>query len=246
MKKREPLMDQDYFDRSVAYQTATIARFEAKLPTLTSAPHHRATFAYSIFRKRYEILLARYSRGEDPSEISDALPAAIEAWDRYLRMEGHEPYELDQAFDHYVPALWLVSFAIIFEAGEETLTKLVGCIGEPRDSLMERLLATRVSGRTDPGLLLWPVPYQPLNDAIDAPAGQRPELLREFLSTWYPASRRHRAYWVDNYKGPQGGGFFGYWCIEAAAVVTAFGIDDSSFREMRHYPAELVRRSSSP
>jgi hypothetical protein len=47
-------------------------------------------------------------------------------------------------------------------------------------------------------------------------------------------------YWYDAHKGPEGGGFVGYWCFESAAVVKAFGIDDKEIREQQYYPKDLL------
>jgi len=44
----------------------------------------------------------------------------------------------------------------------------------------------------------------------------------------------------DSHKGPAGGGFFRYWAIEAAGVVAAFRIDDSTFRDLPCYPKDLA------
>lgn len=247
MTKREPLMDQQYFDNEVEYDAKTIDRFEQKLAASTAPPPNRANFAYSVFGKRYRFLVLRYSRGEAISEIKTAFPATVESWERYLGMEGHEEYALDKDISDYVRALWLTSLAIIFEVDNDIFGRFQRCIGEPgQDSLLERLVATRIPARPDPKRLVWPTPYQSLYDAIDASDAARPTLFERFLKSWYPALGKLDAYWHDNHKGKDGGGFFGYWCIEAAGVVSAFGFDDSQFRDMQYYPKDLaVRRSTS-
>lgn len=62
--------------------------------------------------------------------------------------------------------------------------------------------------------------------------------MTRFLKAWYPAL--HEVGWHASHKGPDGGGFFSYWAIEAAGVATVFGIDDSAFRDLPYYPKDLA------
>lgn len=239
MTRREPLMDQAYFDGAVDYETKTLARFEEKLATSPAPPANRARWAYSIFQKRYELILLRYSCGEPVSEIGTAFPSCVEAWERYLGMEGHQSVSFADSLDDYVVSLWLVFLAMLFDADAAILDRLLRCIGNAgTDALFERIVATRVSNRPQAQRLLWPKPYQLLQDAIDAPPATRPHLFQKFLKIWYPSLIQ--CYWHDNHKGPEGGGFFGYWCLEAAGVVKAFGINDSAFCDMSYYPKDFL------
>lgn len=238
-RKREPLMDQAYFDREVTYNTETIARFDTKLAESTAPAKNRAKFAYSIFRKNYELLIMRYSRGEAVAEIGQEYPATVESLVRYQAMEGHQEMVIDKSLDDYVTAFWLVSLGIVFKIDVDLFTKLVACLGSAgKDRLLDRLIATRIPDRLVGKQLAWPRIYKTLNDAIDSPAGDRPKLLQQFLSGWYGSMKD--VYWYDNHKGPDGGGFFGYWCIEAAGVVRAFGLDDQAVRDLPYYPKDLV------
>jgi hypothetical protein len=242
-KKREPLMDQAYFDRMVQFETETIASSEARLAQPSKGtPASRANYAYSIFRKRFQSLILRYSRGEEIAEIANDFPAAIDSWRRYLTMEGHrEPGPLGQDISDYVRAMWLVSLAIIFAVKDDVFERLLACIGAPgQDALLERLIATRVRNRPAAAGLVFPKPYEALFQAIDASPAEQPQLFQKFLKAWYPAMGSMEAYWHDSHKGPDGGGFFGYWCIEAAGVVVAFNIDDSAFRSAPYYPGDLA------
>lgn len=239
-KKREPLMDQQYFDREVAYDSETIDRFETKLAGSAAPSKNRARLAYSIFRKRLELIVMRYSRGEQVSDIKLAFPSVIESLENYQRLQGHQEMAIDESLDDYVIALWLVSLALIFEVDTALLGRLVKCIGNAgRDNLLERLLATRLPDKPQTSRLAWPKQYQALIEAIDAPAEAKPALFERFLKGWYASMRD--AYWYENHKGPDGGGFFGYWCIEAAGVVSAFGFDDRLFRDMPYYPRDLAQ-----
>ncbi len=67
---------------------------------------------------------------------------------------------------------------------------------------------------------------------------QQPRMLQDFLKHWYASMKD--AYWYDRHKKRITDGFFGYWAFEAVGVVKAFGIDDSTFRDMPYYPKDLL------
>jgi hypothetical protein len=46
-------------------------------------------------------------------------------------------------------------------------------------------------------------------------------------------------YWYDRHKNLDAG-FFGYWAFEAGLVTLLWNIDDSTYRDMRFYPKDLV------
>jgi hypothetical protein len=88
--------------------------------------------------------------------------------------------------------------------------------------------------------LKWPRAYQLLWDAIDPKTrdADRPKLIKRFLKQWLPLMQRSgqaetlAAVWNHTYVG--------YWCLEAAAVVVAFGIDDTLFRDDMYYPRDFA------
>ena len=108
----------------------------------------------------------------------------------------------------------------------------IGNIG--KDAIFERLVATRVKIRPLGSTLAFPALYQSLYEAIDATEPERSKLVCQFLTEWY--GNMKPMYWYDCHKGPEGGGFFGYWALEVAGVVKAFDIDDSAFSDLPHYP----------
>jgi hypothetical protein len=62
--------------------------------------------------------------------------------------------------------------------------------------------------------------------------------MTRFLTAWYPSM--HKTYWHDCHKGPEGGGYFGYWCFEAAGAVRTCGLDDHAFRDNLYYPKDMA------
>lgn len=248
MEKREPLMDQAYFDRWVAYTRGNLADMEATIAASNAPAANKARYRYSIFREHYEHLILRYSQGESVAALAEFFPRVVESLEAYEPVGGEKRIDFRESVEAYESALWLVSLALLFEVDDELFGRLLDLLdNEGEDELYERLVAARAPGRREARALLYPKPYKLLLRAADAPAGEREQFVAEFLRVWYPSMKD--AYWHETHKGaerPDGGGFFGYWCIEAAGAVKAFDIDDTTFREMRYYPKDLTHPGPRP
>lgn len=239
--KREPLLTLDYFDKSIAYeQTEGIPKFEKKLSGEVPNKKQRARLRYALFQKKLQLIISRYSRGDAVAELPAMLPAVIEALALYQAEELHEPFNL-AATDDYQTALWLVSLAAVLKAPaaqREELVRLINSTGQ--DALLDAMIKKLVPAAERATIQLKHANLvKPLYAATQAATQQdQANHLRQLLSTWY--SSRSELYWHDNHKGPDGGGFFGYWALEAAGVVTLFGIDHGPIRDMPFYPEDLV------
>jgi hypothetical protein len=247
---RETLLDEAHFDKTIRFKEQTI---EKEKNALRSDPGQfvKPEGIYElIFSFEHHGWIARYSRGASIDELKDRFPSIVQAAEELRRVDTRGVYSFDfnPLLDNYVTALWLLSQAYLLKAEAALLARLLACIGnEGKDLLFERLVAKVAPGvsRTPAKKLLYPTAYQPLYDALDAPAEQQAALMQQFLKKWY--KRMSSTGWHDAHKGPGGGGFFGYWCWEAAGVAYAFGIEDASFRDLPHYPkdlAEYARRQS--
>ncbi|MBA4109028.1 MAG: hypothetical protein C0487_05500 [Leptothrix sp. (in: Bacteria)] len=239
--KREPLLTLDYFDKSIAYeQTEGIPKFEKKLSGEVPDKKQRARLRYALFKKKLHLIISRYSRGDAVAELPAMLPPVIEALALYQAEELHEPFNLAAA-DDYQTALWLVSLAAVLKAPaalNEQLVRLINSTGQ--DALLDAMIKKLVPAAEQATIQLKHANLvQPLYAATQAATQQdKASHLRQFLSAWY--SSRSELYWHDNHKGPDGGGFFGYWALEVAGVATLFGIDDGPIRDMPFYPEDLV------
>jgi hypothetical protein len=117
---------------------------------------------------------------------------------------------------------------------------LVTCIGNAgKDQLIERLILRRLpwlaAQRPVATHLVYPKAYQPLYQALDAPATEQGNLINSFLQGWYKHLKK--VSWHGTHKQ---GSFFGYWAWEAAGVTVAFGLDDSAYRDLPYYPKDAV------
>ena len=242
MTKREPLMEQSYFDRDVDYVETRIPEMEMKIKNAVLAtPKDRAGYYYSIFLKCYQLLILKYSQGEAVENLKPLFPKIVDALGNYQSQDEGEPvrFNFQRHIEEYVVPLWLISLGIIFEIEDELFEKLVNLIGnEGEDLVYEKLVGTRIGGRKQTDKVLYPKPYQFLRGTIEAAPEHQGKIMTEFLKDWYPAMKQ--AYWYECHKEKEGGGFFGYWSIEAAGIVKAFNIDDTEFREMPYYPKDLI------
>ncbi|WP_457324222.1 PoNe immunity protein domain-containing protein [Roseateles sp. P5_E11] len=95
-------------------------------------------------------------------------------------------------------------------------------------------------------------PHARLLAVMDAPPDRQPKLLQDFVKHWYAELHRpprkgmsrlinldEWPYWYDNHEGVSS--YFSYWCVEAVAVVKAFGVDDSLCLSLPNYPGDLLR-----
>ena len=238
MMKREPLMDEIYFAHRIQRLDENVEDQNRKLREQPEIYVKPAIFLYTNFRSRYQQVFLGYCLGEHISVLASRFAAAVDSYEVYVsRVKNGRPDLSD--LDNYVVSLWLISFALIFHVDESLWQRLLACIdNEGRDALFEALVANRTPSRQKTSALLHPKIFQPLYDSIATVDEQRSALVQKYLKTWYKAFKD--TYWIDTHKFPAGGGFFGYWAVEVAGVVKAFGMDDSAFREMPYYPRDLI------
>jgi len=238
MMKREPQADQSYLDEQVAYRVKTIKEFQELAQDPAIKPENLTKLRYDIFLKLYQLLILRYSQGAEIATLKQSFPSVVKALESYRSGKDAEPFVFEQDLDDYVISLWLISLALIFEVDDHLFERLVASIDNSgTDRLFDRLVGTRIKHHSQAERLVYPKPYKLLLDSIDAAPEDQAELMKQFLKNWYPNMKK--TYWYDRHLRLRAG-FFGYWCIEAAGAVKAFGIDDTAFRNMSYYPGDLL------
>lgn len=264
---RAPMGDRAYWDEWTAFSQHRIDSILDDLSRPSGNPVYRAQFVWDLSKDYLRLMLRRYSRGDSVRELSQHFLGLLDAWDMSNRLaeEICTQHDLETCRDwefsltnlnHYNYCFWLVGLALALEIPEDQWRRLLGLVaGEGQDVLLDRVIATRESGRTIGTTLLHPKPYARLLTAIDAPDGQRALVLLDFVKHWYPELKRPapknrkaptvQPYWYD-YGDPaklplEQGSYFGRWCIEAVAAVKAFGLDDSLCLGHENYPGDLLR-----
>ncbi len=240
MTKRESLMSEEYFDHDLI----TVENFLQETLADMATYSNQAAARFDVIQYRLTLLYSRYSRGFPVATLKSDLMQVLEAWEALPTSDEkgvYTPNSFKNDITNYVTSLGLLSLATLLHCEQSVITRLGVCLGnEGKDLLYERLVTRllRPQERKAATKLLYPKAYQALYDALDVPAEEQPLLLQQFLQNWY--ERLGKVGWYDAHKGPEGGGFMGYWCWEAAGVAYAFGIDDASFRDLRYYPKDLA------
>lgn len=239
-------MDEAHFDKTIRFKAQAL---EEDRTAVTENPGQFSKIegVYErLFRFQHQMWMAQYSQGRAIEELRETFPLVVQAAEEWRRADARSVYAFNfsTTLDNYVSALWLLSQARLLKLGPATTTRLLASIGnEGQDLLLEQLASALVPGGTRKAAkkLLYPKVYQSLYDAINAPSEQQAALMQEFLKNWY--KRMSNTGWHDAHKGPGGGGFFGYWCWEAAGVAQVFSLNDTDFRDLPYYPKDLAEFS---
>jgi len=231
--QRSPFKDMHYFNAAVAYNDQSIREFESVLSSPSTSTRHRTRLRHSLFKRSFEQLITRFSRGDDFSLLKDSISATIDALEAYRLIESGAAYDF-RYLDQYVISLWLISLSILLEVPNDRFVHLLGLIeNEGRDIIFERLVGLCISGRPKPIALLHPKPYGILESALNSTGDERSRLLRSFLDDYY--NRMKDSYWYGTHLRNDSS-FFGYWCFEVAAFVKCLNIDDRDFAQSNYYP----------
>jgi Domain of unknown function (DUF1911)/Domain of unknown function (DUF1910) len=248
--RREPFLDE------ASYRWARTDLSEVGIPEYTetrdaadTAPEDRGSMRWHLARSRLTLAILLFSGGETLPKVKEALRAAVIAFEDHL--DGEHPVldEFDLAIQSsYVQALWLLSLAKLLGEPSEEIERIANFFAadesnDGADELFELILAKlgRKSFKTEG--LIHEDPYQLLLDCVKAEPEHRPTLMTQFLKRWYKG-QKECDWWglhINRAKTPVlKTGFFGYWAFEAAMVTFLWDIDDSSFRDLQHYPKDLA------
>jgi len=263
---RDAFADRNYWDKWIDFILDSIVEQRSILAVTPSKnPIYDPEYSFGLLMDISRLAMRRYSRGDSTSELKQHFPELLDAWElsnqlneRNCREHGGKNYRAWTFsltnLDHYVWCFWLAGLALTLEIPGDQWRRLLALIGEEgKDHLLDRVIVSRSPSWKVGEELLHPRPYAMLLEAIDAPSERQGKLLRKFVNNWHKGlNRRGRErpywyHWCDFNKRPLSMGiYFGLWCIEAAAAVKAFGLDDRLCLECRHYPADLIEDGRAP
>ena len=234
---RDSRKSREYFDKWIDYdreRLASMSKVIGAFPQILNSRH--LVYLHDFTKKHLQILVYRFSRGDELRDFEGDVDAAIEAFAVFSRAlnataEGKDAYLMD--IDRSQQALWLAYFAhSIYDRGTKLtpsiqqllltpdmlLNEVSGCI------LGQKLLADSdcVSQKL----------HEPLLDFCKLQKIDENKMI-QFVTTWY--KKCGTSYWHETHDR-EDRGYFGYWCFEAALVSRALGYGEESLYSSIYYP----------
>lgn len=247
---REPYLDQASFHSMLSFrQDEAIPDLRSALAEEDIAPENLGYVKRQMFDHLWDVTLLLFSGGQEVDKIRPHLQEAIDAFENVIEDE-HAPLEyVDLAIQtYYIEALWLLSLTKLLGLGDEQIERVANFYAadetnDGADELFEILLA-KLGRKSFPAEgLIHEDPYQLLLDCIKAEPDDRPALMAAYLKRWFKGHQE--CDWWGSHIPRKGTtvldtGFFGYWSFEAALVTYLWDIDDSTYRDLPHYPKDLI------
>jgi hypothetical protein len=257
----------NYWIDRIGYWEDAVSRSWRRLAESSKNPLYRPQYVLDTGIFQIRLLLTLYASGAPIRDLPQHFAGLLDAWELSNRLSDEvcKEHGLKTCRDwdfslsnlnHYNWCFWLVGLALSLDIPDDQWQRLLALVGgEGDDVLLDRVIASRTPGRCVGATLLHAKPYARLLKAVDAPKDRQAGLLRDFVDHWYPELKRPapknrkaptvEPFWYiygDPEKHPlEMGSYFGRWCIEAVAVVKAFGLDDSLCLGHEHYPGDLLR-----
>lgn len=266
--KRDSRYSLKFWNEWVDFRAGELVRMRRILDASEGNRHHRPQYTLDLAKTTLELMLSKYSRGDDVSSLVPLFETLLEAWEESVQLEKGV-YSKAQIrirnswavnIDFYDYCFRAVGLAILLEIPESQWRRLITLVGNVgQDAILDRIIASRDSGREIGGSVCFSKAYGGLIGILDTACGEGAQQLRRYVDGWFqglfdagsrdfPSEYRTPYWWVfcaDEERGVQGG-YFGCWCIEAAVVAKVVGVDDELCIEHPHYPGDLVLDGRSP
>ncbi len=229
---RDVKKPKSYFDAYIKSSKRAITLYEEGIARPETEADHRSQLQHSVYSQRLHMLIACYSRGDEVATVAEQFPAVVDSLELSLQGDFADPFVFRE-FDAYVHGLWLTSLAHLLKAPDELHDRIRDVFRDESDPIFDRLAQRTPSSN----VLCHPRPYGDLLNALESGGPDADKGYKKFLKKWYSGMKR--TYWHGSHRG-ENAGYFGYWCLELAALVYLYEIDDSSFADHENYPSDLV------
>lgn len=247
-RRRQRFISEPYFKWLSGFSVESIDKWSKILPANGSEEEKQATAASIRAEDRFELLLLRYTAGEPIAPMREELTNVVAEYEQYAKWQK-------QVFDRsdwpafrlsdlgeYERAMQLIGLCYLLHRRDllPRIAALEDDLYRGQDTLYEDLLAYGVEGRVDVDRWF----HESYRDCINSVYGDSDEEsladLNTYLDRWYASMSG--VSWHDSHLdlSEERGLYFGYWAIEAAALVYLLELDDTSLREHIVYPKDFV------
>jgi hypothetical protein len=239
MKPRTTHRNYDQLQAYIAEESELYAEGILDIQAGTIKPDRILPFKRSLFDGLLHTALAKYSLGHPVNELSGDILRALEFLPEVWPDDG-KTARPDFLHDCYSQMIWLLTLAEALRLPDPSFEVIVKTwdLTERKDWLIDYLIQHRHKDRRLSQDLLFPATYATLkSSALHSDKELAKQLIKQYLEKeFYP---RHKAcYWHDLHKSTHNV-CFGYWSLEAAAVVSYAKIPSASFADHQYFPSDL-------
>lgn len=222
---RDKIKNKLYFDKYIERQMKRVLIYSADVNDGQIKEDRIQAVKSLINNIDVNIMIAKYSRGDDIDEIGEIYEDVFPKW-----LEVFEP-------DYYNKNIKMLSIGICLGVSKNSIMKVYEmlCTSRKEDWLYEFLVKSYIGEEVDNDIeLLFKKQYGKLKKIIIESDGIMG--IKNYLSkNWYNAN-------VENYNAHNfsNNNYYGYWSFEVGAIVKLLGLDDTILKDMKYYPYDLV------
>lgn len=221
---RDKLKDIEYFNNFIEEELARVNRFSNNLKNEEIKEDRILPVKMKMHDLKIGILIARYSKGDELSLLEEEYLKLVDDWE-----EVWDP-------GYYNKALRMISLAALFEIDKIHVKRMKDMLrkSDVHDWVFDLILNSLDDEQTDVSeKLLFPKYLSTLQKVVLEE--NKIELLKKYLSKWYNGD----CGCYGAHKSKQNI-YYGYWSFEAGAIVKILNLDDSSLKNAKYYPYDLV------
>ncbi len=233
---RTDIKSKEHFEWFIPKQAQRIERFENNIKIGKTKEERIPAVKRQIFTISLHRLVAKYSFGENISNLNLEFLQIIEKFENGWKDKGETPTD-DIHFDNYVLGLWMLSLGVLLQIQTNEFERIVKVLDNSnrRDYLFDYIIKSKIPSRSITDKMTYPKYYNFLKDLIDNKSVEN--LIKYLEKVWYKSMKL--TYWYDNHKS-KADSFFGYWSFESGALVKILGLDDTILKEQQYYPYDMV------
>ncbi|CAA6801588.1 MAG: Unknown protein [uncultured Sulfurovum sp.] len=216
-----------------------IIREKELLTQIFSRDSYRKDALRRLADSYLDLINALYSVGNEINELREYMIRLIELVEESWKYKSFSTY-------NYSDILTYISLAYLLEINEENFQKLVfirDCV-KSRDNILDFIINAKLNDRkVNTRLMKWGKNKR-LAKVINAKSKEEAQKLmkEDYLRYWYFSQQA--LYWHDRHKRNIDI-YTGYWSFEAAAITKILGLDDSSYRDNKYYPKDMIKREEN-
>ncbi|WP_109852727.1 PoNe immunity protein domain-containing protein [Aquimarina sp. AU58] len=230
---RDSIKTTEYFNIFIQRERERINKFQDKLDKNEIKEDRVISVKKKIFNIQNGLINAKYSYGNEISEIKEDFVKLIPKISKYWT-----------SVSGYVDMIWILSLSILLDIKDTEFEEIVEVLKKdnPNDILVDFLINSQSKDWNIKATgFKFNTPYKNLESVINETDKEKAiENLKLYLDKkWYQGHKALGVGWVDNHKSKHDT-YSGYWCWEAGALVKILGLDDSSLKEQQYYPYDMV------